>query len=266
MTPKPNKGLNAMREVDDKGRSPIKFVLDANLELPVDEKPWSDTLPAAGITAEPSTNLAYVDRVLADHKADIAFIPTADFHHVGGKGDHHYRGLAIATSKFTGQPTRRSLLVVRKDDPANGLKDLSAAKYGYINKSCSSSYFPPAVLLREQGLRLNEFLKIEPVRAWQGQIDAVVAGKVRATMVLEDVWKTTPRNANDTKVIGHFDNCKPPVVVVREGLDESLSKKLLDALVAWIPRWDAVYGAFKPYYYADVHSFFHDLGQLPDSL
>ena len=36
-----------------------------------------------------------------------------------------------------------SVLVVRKDDPAESLMDLEGATYGYINKSCTSSYFPP---------------------------------------------------------------------------------------------------------------------------
>jgi phosphonate transport system substrate-binding protein len=32
------------------------------------------------------------------------------------QNNQHYRGLVIATSKFTGQPAQRTLLVVRHDD------------------------------------------------------------------------------------------------------------------------------------------------------
>ncbi len=248
------------------GKAGIKFILDSNLGLPVAEKPWSTILSEAGITAEPTTNLTYIDRVLADHQADIAYVPAPDFYRAGAKRDHHYRGLAIATSKFTGQPIQRSLLVVRKDDPATGLKDLARAKCGYINKSCTSSYFPLAILLNRQGIKLDEYLAIEPVKPWQGQVDAVRAGTVRATMILEDVWKMTPQNQDETKVIGQFDGCIPPVVVVRDGLDEAVRRRLLDALISWIPPWEGVYGAFKPYYYADAQAFFHDLDLdlLPD--
>jgi hypothetical protein len=56
------------------------------------------------------------------------------------------------------------------------------------------------------------------------------------------------------------------VVVVREGLDEAIYKTLFDALLAWTPTWDAVYGGFKPFYYADVHPFFHDLNELPSNM
>ena len=246
-----------------------RFVLDSNLGLPTGGKPWSDILAAAGIEPIATDDLVRIDQMVANHEPDIAYIPTADFHRLVGKGDRHYRGLAIATSKFTGQTTLRSLLVVRKDDPANGLDDLAGVRYGYINKSCSSSYFPPAILLTKQGKKLNDFLQItqvQPGRTWQGQIDAVVSKEVRATMVLEDVWKSAPKNGEDTKIIGEYTGGKPPVVVVREGLNEATCKTLLDALLAWIPPWDEVYGAFKPFYYADVHPFFHELDELPPNM
>lgn len=202
------------------------------------------TKAEAGVTAEPSTDLVQIDEALAAHKPDIAYIPTADFHRLVGKGRRHYRGLAVATSKFTGEPRQRSFLVVRKDDSADALDDLSGAEYGYINKSSTSSYFPPAILLGKQRKKLDDFLKIMPVAPWQRQIDAAVAKEVRATMVLEDVWKMDPRNAQNTKISSQLDHCATPVVVVRENLNEALRKILFDASVVWVPKWDAVYGAF----------------------
>jgi phosphonate transport system substrate-binding protein len=241
----------------------MMFLLDANLELSVDEKPWPGILSAAGIRAVLMTDLAHLGGMMAEHKPDISYLPVADFHRLVAAGDNHYRGLAIATSKFTGTTHLPSVLVVRKDDPATNLNDLAGAKYAYINKSCSSSYFPPAILLAWQGKTLDEFFDIMPAAPWQGQIDAVVSNEARATMVPEDVWKTTAENAQVTKIIGRYDNAIPALVVVRHDLDEAICKIILDALVAWVPRWEAVYGAFRPYYYADVHCFFHDLDQLP---
>jgi phosphonate transport system substrate-binding protein len=249
---------------DSGGAEPtLLFLLDKNLGLPEGEWPWSEILPAVGIRAISTTDLPELDACVASHVSDIAFLPIADFRRLIARGDRTYRGLAIATSKLTGTTHLPSVLVVRKDDPANGLDDLEGATYGYINKSCSSSYFPPAILLASGGKRLVELLKIEPTPAWQGQIDAVVAGQVRATMVPEDVWKTTPGNAEDTRIIDRYDNATPPVVVVREHLDENVTRTLVDALVSWEPKWEAVFGAFRPYYYADVQHFFHDLDRLP---
>jgi phosphonate transport system substrate-binding protein len=82
-------------------------------------------------------------------------------------------------------------------------------------------------------------------------------------MVLEDVWKTFPNNAVETKIIGDYTGSKGAVVLVREGMSEHTCKELLNALLEWVPTWEAVYGGFKPFYYADVHSWFHDLDQLP---
>ena len=240
----------------------LRFVLDKNLGLPALAEPWTSILTAAGIAADETSDLDAIDQALAEHQPDIAYIPTADFHRIVRSDGDHYRGLAIATSKFTGEPRQTSLLVVRKDDPATGLGDLAGAEYGYINTSCTSSYFSPAILLSRIGKTWDTFWHSAPVPAWQGQIDAVVSGKVRATMVLEDVWETTPANAEATKIIGRYDNCKPPVIIARKSLDRATCETLLDALVAWEPDWSGIYGGLKPYYYADVHPFFHDLDQL----
>jgi len=51
--------------------------------------------------------------------------------------------------------------------------------------------------------------------------------------------------------------------VARQDLDEEVGKKLLADLVACMPKWQAVFGAFRPYYYADVQAYFHDLNGLP---
>lgn len=244
----------------------IVFLLDTNLGLSVDEKPWPAFLEAHGIRTESTIDLVHLDAMMAAHRPDIAFMPIADFHRLTSGGDDHYRGFAIATSKFTGTTNLPSVLVVRKDDPAAGLLDLEGSAYAYINKSCSSSYFSPAILLQRYGKRLGEFFDILPTAPWQGQIDAVVAGKVRATMVPEDIWKTSPGNAETTRILDRYDNATPALVVVRHDLNEALTKALLDALVTWVPRWEGVYGAFRPFYRADVHRFFHDLDQLPSDL
>ena len=249
------------------GRSrALTFLNDANLGLETDELPLRQVLSEHGIAVEDSTDLRDIDKRVAAHEPDLAYIPSADFHRLIAKGDDHYRGLAIPTSKFTGLVTLPSVLVVRKDDPATSLDKLEGAEYGYINKSCTSSYFPPAVLLNKQEIDFRTFLRLKPTAAWQGQMDAVVAGGVRATMVPEDVWRTTPGNAKTTRLIGRYDTAKPALVVVRHDLDPDVRRAVLDGLIAWVPKWEAVYGCFKPFYHADVHPMFHDLDLLPKDL
>jgi phosphonate transport system substrate-binding protein len=49
---------------------------------------------------------------------------------------------------------------VKKDDPATSLDDLAKARYGYINRSCSSTYFPPAILLNRKSLNLDDYFRL----------------------------------------------------------------------------------------------------------
>jgi len=155
----------------DKDSRFLTFVINPNFGFSADEEPWSSLLPELGITAQPSKDLAWIKQTMADHVPDLAFISISDFLRSIAKGDQHYRGFAIATSKFTGTTNLPSVLVVRQDDPAQSFADLEGARYGYINKSCSSSYFPANIVLAKQGKRLDEYVNIVQVKPWQGQID-----------------------------------------------------------------------------------------------
>lgn len=238
------------------------FLLDTNLGLALADAPWPEVLATHEIAAIETTDLAKLDAMMAAHEPHLAFLPIADFHRLLAAGDTHYRGLAIATSKFTGTTNLPSVLVVRKDDPATVLDDLEGARCGYINTSCSSSWFSPAILLHAVGKSLTRFFDMVPTLPWQGQIDAVVAGAVRATMLPEDVWLTEPANARTTRIVARYDNATPALVVARHDLDPAVAAALLEALVTWVPRWENVYGAFRPFFRADIHRFFHDLDQL----
>lgn len=241
----------------------MQFLVDSNLGLPVNEKPWSGILAGLGITTSLTNDLPVLDRSVARHEPDIVFMPIADFHRILATGDTYYRGLATVTSKLTGATKLPSVLVVRKDDPAESISDLRGARYGYINTSCSSSYFCPAIVLNRLGDDLDGFFDLRATAPWQGQIDAVIDGTVRATMVVEDIWRATPSNADTTKVIGRYDDATGAVAVVGEAVDGALREKLLDALVSWQPRSDALFGPFTRYRDEDVAAFFADMARLP---
>jgi len=242
----------------------LSFILDKNLELPVTEKPWASILAEAGITTQATTDLVRIDRMLTDEGPDIAYVPGADFCVMMKKGNQHYRGLVIATSKFSGQSAQRTLLVVRRDDVAKSIDDLKGSEYGYMNTSCSSSFFPPAILLQQKGKELRQFLKLKAVPGWQTRVDAVVAKSIRSTMILEDVWKMTPGNVNVAKVIGEYVPSPPAILIVRKTLESNVVDTLREHLLSYKPEWTNVYGAFRPYYFADVQTFYHQLSQLPE--
>lgn len=241
----------------------MEFLLDSNFGLPVHERPLRDVLAAAGITTSATNDLDALDRSVERHEPDVVYLPISDFHRLLARGDTHYRGFVIVTSKLTGRTNLPSVLVVRADDPARGIEELRGSSLGYINTSCSSSYFCPAILLSRRGENLADFFDLRPTAPWQGQIDAVTSGTVRATMVLEDVWRTTPANADLTKVIGRYYRAAGGVVVVRDGLDDDVAATLLDALLTWRPAPEALYGPFTPYRDQDLAPFFRDMARLP---
>jgi phosphonate transport system substrate-binding protein len=240
----------------------LTFLIDDNLGLYPAEKPWSDVFPALDISTISTTDLPELDRSVDRHEPDIVFMPIADFHRVLTSGDRYYRGFAMVTSKYTGTSSLPSVLVVQKDDPATCLEDLSGATFSYINQSCTSSYYAPAILLHQLGRTLADHFDLRPSAPWQGQIDAVRSGAVRSTMVLEDVYKSTASNAEATKIIGRYDGATGAVIVVREGIDDAILNPLLDALVTWKPKPDALFGGFKAFSNNDVADFFRDLDAL----
>jgi ABC-type phosphate/phosphonate transport system substrate-binding protein len=242
----------------------LTFLLNKNLGFPATEEPWKSFLSAEGITADVTTDVTTMNQALAEGAPDVAYVTGAGYCVMMRNGNQHYRGLVIATSKFTGQPAQCSLLVVRQDDPAKSLNDLEGSEYGYINRSCSSSFFPPAILLNQKGKKLDTFFKLKQVPGWQERVDAVVAKSIRATMILEDVWKMTPSNKEHLKIIGEYSRCVPAILIVRKGLASDVVKDLREHLLGFVPNWTNVYGAFRPYYFADVQTFYHQVGLLPE--
>ncbi|MGF6771917.1 ABC-type phosphate/phosphonate transport system substrate-binding protein [Paraburkholderia sp. GAS199] len=242
----------------------LMFLLNRNLDFPITAEPWTSLLAKAGMDAEATTDIPRMNQLLEAGRPDMAYVPGAGFCVMMRKGNAHYRALVIATSKFSGRPAQRTLLVVRHDDPASKLDDLEGSTYGYLNRSCSSSFFPPAIMLNEKGKKLDTFFKLKQVAGWQERVDAVIAQSVRATMILDDVWKMTPANEQTTKVIGEYDACVPAVLIVRKDLNPGIIATFQDHLLSYRPDWNNVYGAFRPFYFADIQTFFHQLCQLPD--
>jgi ABC-type phosphate/phosphonate transport system substrate-binding protein len=244
----------------------LTFLLNRNLDFPVTHEPWTSLITKAGMSAEEATDIPAMNQRIAEGEPAMAYVPGAGFCVMMRKANPHYRGLVIATSKFSGQPVQRTLLVVRQDDEAKSLDDLEGSSYGYLNRSCSSSFFPPAIMLNERGKNLDTFFKLKQVAGWQERVDAVVAKSIRATMILEDVWKMTPGNAQTTRIVCAYDHCVPAVLVVRRDLSPDIVTTFRDHLLSYIPDWNNVYGAFRPFYFADIQAFYHQLCQLPDEL
>ncbi|KAF2171334.1 hypothetical protein M409DRAFT_18449 [Zasmidium cellare ATCC 36951] len=103
------------------------FLIDTNLDLTSTTPGWPETFARLRIDAEDTTDLKYMDAQLEKQVPDFAFMPSGDYHRLQRAGKCAYRGLAIPTSKVTRQAAVPSVLVVKPDDPAQSLMDLSGS-------------------------------------------------------------------------------------------------------------------------------------------
>jgi phosphonate transport system substrate-binding protein len=98
---------------------------------------------------------------------------------------------------------------------------------------CTTSYFSPVILLAEHNVPFRTFFStVEPVGAWQRQIDAVLAGRVDATMVEEGIWLGKPANQAQTKIIGSVDGLPGPVIVLAKTVDPAFASAFRAKLLA----------------------------------
>ena len=134
----------------------LTFILNKNLGFPITEEPWTSIFSAAGIKAEATTDLAKVEQKLTEGGPNIAYVPGAGFCVMLRKGNPHYRGLVIATSKFTGQPLNVLCFWFAKTIRQGASTILKDQSTGALNRTRSSSFFPPAILLQQKGVRSSE--------------------------------------------------------------------------------------------------------------
>jgi hypothetical protein len=76
------------------------------------------------------------------------------------------------------------------------------------------------------------FSRASPPARGRGQIDAMLAGEVDATMVEEGIWQDKPANHASTKIIGKVDRLPGPLVVLARGVERDFASTFLARLLA----------------------------------
>ena len=246
---------------DTRDRPQLRGGFDANLELPLADAYWASLFANCVVTSTP--NLEALTAALLDHRYDFAYLPSANCFFL--RNDRSWRELASALSPSTKAPAQSSVFVVKRSNPATSLRQLKGAKLGYINTYCTTSYFAPSILLARDGLALNDFFDAFAVAPWQGQIDAVVDGRIDATMVYEDVWLARPSNAAETRIIARLDDLPTPPVIALAGLDAAFTSRLTAALMAYEPKPapGTLYAGFANYQDMRMRRFFAELEKVP---
>jgi phosphonate transport system substrate-binding protein len=170
-----------------------------------------------------------------------------------------YEPLASAVYAAESTTSLTSLLVVRASSDVTELAQLRGTALGYVHRYCTTSYFAPALLVYESGQRITDFFgRLVTVAAYEHQIDAVVDGRVDATMVQEDVWRRHPDYAQTTRVIARKESLPTPVVIIDSSSDAGLKRDLDEVVFSHRPPLtpDTLFAGFVPFRSEQVEEFF----------
>jgi phosphonate transport system substrate-binding protein len=230
---------------------------DRNLGLPVDDPAWREFLGRQGIHAAAYDDMAKLTADLRQGGTACAYLPAANYFYL--RDDPSYEPVASALYAANHTPGLSSLLVVARSSGITALGQLRGKRLGYAHRYCTSSYFAPALLLLENHAAVADFFAaLIQVPPYQGQIDSVVAGRVDASMVQEDVWLRTPANAEATTVIARRDGLPTPLVIVAANTGGEFNKDLRQLLFSHRPRSTptTLFSGFVPYQRPQVERFF----------
>jgi ABC-type phosphate/phosphonate transport system substrate-binding protein len=235
---------------------------DGNLDFPFVDPAWAAFANSAHCGITSYTDLDVLTSALSQRLFDFSYLPSANCYFLQSAP---YRGIVSALTPITKRESQSSLFVVAKSNPAMHWSELRGKRLGYINTYCTTSFFAPSILLARDGIVMTSFFHAFPVAPWQGQIDAVLADVIDATMVYEDVWLAKPANAVNTKVLARIDALPTPPVIVSTSLDAGLSDRLKTALLHMtsVVAADACYAGFTGYQDGLMQRFFADMAALP---
>jgi phosphonate transport system substrate-binding protein len=229
---------------------------DGNLGFPVDDPAWREFLDRHGIHAAAFFDMAELTADLQRRVEAFSFLPAANYFYL--RDDPSYEPVASALAAADQAPRLSSVLVVTKASGITTLEQLRGRRLGYVHRFCTTSYFAPALVLLENHAAAGFFAALVTIPPYQAQIDSVLAGRVDATMVQEDVWLKTPANADTTRVIARKDDLPTPLVIVaaNSGADfkQELGRLLLSHRPAVTPA--TLFAGFVPYQRQQVEAFF----------
>jgi phosphonate transport system substrate-binding protein len=230
---------------------------DSNLGLPVDDPAWREFLDRHGIHSAAYDDMAALTRDLKQRVTAFAYLPAANYFYL--REDPAYEPLASALYAANQTPKLSSLLIVTKSSGITALDQLRGRRLGYVHRYCTTSYFAPALILQENHHALADFFAaLIPVPPYQAQIDCVVAGRVDATTVQEDIWLKRPGNAEATRVIARKDDLPTPLVIVAAKTGGEFKKDLRQLLLSHHPRIASttLFAGFVAYQQQQVEEFF----------
>lgn len=205
------------------------FLVDTNLGFDIEDPKWQQFFHKYDVTPVQDDDLDKIFQKVKNHEVTVCYFPATNLLYL--KPDTYYTPIANALFTYNQSFKTTSVVVVPKESSISSLSELKGKSYGDINSHCTSSYYAMGVLLKKHGFSIHDFFSdIQGVGAWQLQIDAVIAGRVDATMVLESVWNALSSNKEKTKVIDQLGNLPSPVVICAVNAEPDFKRDLSELL------------------------------------
>lgn len=248
-----------MNERDDSMKmQEIIFGHDANFGFPFDEASWIDFFKKFNVKVVPYMNMDTLTEDLKSHQLHAAFLPATNDYDI--RNDPDYFGIVDAVARGN-QKAVSSILIVKKDFPAENVEQLRGKRLGYVHTHCTTTYMAPAILLKRHGFSIkNFFSELVHVEAYRPQIISLLAGEVDATMVQEDVWLKEARFAEETKILDNVTNLPTPVVIVSRRAPKEFQEQFKQELLNYKNTMgkDLIFPGFVPYNKERIEEFFND--------
>lgn len=233
----------------------IVFALDEFLGFPIDEPAWVNFAQKHSIVTKNYDDMGLLTHHLQEKNITLSYLPVANYYHL--KNDPCYIPIASALTGKSGSATMDVVLVVKKDSLYGKLADLRGLDIGYIHPYCTTSYFGLILLLQKNGFSIKNFFNdIVEVGPWQKQIDAVVEGRVAATVVYRDVWLKNTDNAQNTRIIDELAGLPTPLVIAHKSLAKEVSIEFFELLTHLKREDTSLFNGFIPYDNKRVESVF----------
>lgn len=168
--------------------------------------------------------------LLDDWEADFGFVCTGAYVALKGRAE------LLAVPVVGGKSTYASLIIVRKNDPAREVTDLSTDRFAYVDPlSLSGRIYPEWFARKASGAERTPFGDTVYSHSHTGSVDLVTSGRVRAagvdSLIFEQLARSEPARVESLRVLHRSPEFGIPPFVAGPKLEPALRALLRTALL-----------------------------------
>ena len=147
--------------------------------------------------------------------------------------------VALARPEYPdGISSYHGVIFVRKDSGIRTVRQMKGKRLALVARATTAGYLFPSIFLRRAGVRNPEtfFKEIYYAGAHEGTIDDVLDRKADVGVSKNTVYNRfaaeNPRVDRDLVILGKSDDVPENALALRQGIEDSVKRKLVDALIA----------------------------------